>query len=183
MSIRTEWINRVCEERLFRLGFLIPGPPEKRTVLMSAEINNLVSGPWEHSEMGERCARLRADLEYVLAGEPLTVCLEPGKGRKYHQIGLLDPPQDFMFDLRSVEKPSLRVTLHFAEKDVLIAFLCAPRSRRVSWLHRLPLLDFRSKEWRKAIMETHALWGELFPNHRPHSGDNVRDFLSNAIVR
>jgi hypothetical protein len=183
MSIRTEWIKRVYEGRLFRLGFLIPGPPERRTVLMSAEINKLVSGPWESNPMGNRCARLRADLEYVLAGDPLTVCWAPGKGRKYHQIGLLDPPQDFMFDLRSLDEPGLRVTFHFAEKDVLVAFICSPRSVRVPWLHRLPLLDMKSKGWRNAIMETRALWGELFPGHQPHSGDHIDDLLTNAIVR
>jgi hypothetical protein len=122
-------------------------------------------------------------LESILAGDPLTVCWEPGKGRTYHQIGLLDPPQDFMFDLRSVDEPGLRVTIHFAERDVLVALLCSPRSVPVPWLHRLPLLGRRSREWRGAIMETHALWGELFPGYRPHSGDHVDDLLSNAVVR
>jgi hypothetical protein len=183
MSIREEWIARVGEGKLLKLGFLIPGPPERRTVLMSAEINNLVSGPWGDVAKGDRCARLRANLENIVSGARLTVCWEPFKGRPYHQIGRLSPPQDFMFDIRCGEDPTLRVTFHFAERDVLVTHLCSPRSYRVSWLDRLPLGDRTSREWRSTIMESNALWRELFPGYRPHSGDHIDDLLSNADLR
>jgi len=39
---------------------------------MSPEVNALVNGPWENNLMGDRCARLRADLENILAGSRLT---------------------------------------------------------------------------------------------------------------
>src|ERR1019366_3467007 len=100
----------------------------------------------------------------------------------HHQIGRLSPPQDFMFDIRSIEKPGLRATFHFAERDVLIIHLCSPRSLPVPWLQRLPLGGRLSREWQNAIMESNALWGELFHGHRPHSGDHIDDLLSNAIL-
>jgi hypothetical protein len=182
MSIRDEWLARVKESRLFKLYYLIPGPSERRTVLMSAEINKLVSGPWESTLMGDRCARLRATLENIMSGAALTVCWDPFEARGHHQIGRLHPPQDFMFDIRSVDKPALRATLHFVEKDVLIVHLCCPRSLPVPWLRRLPLGDRYSREWRDAIMESNALWGGLFPGFRPHSGDHINELLSNAVL-
>lgn len=182
MSIRDEWLARIGEGRLFKLCYLNPGPPERRTVLMSAEINRLVSGPWESTLMGDRCARLRANLENIMSGARLTVCWDPFKARDYHQIGRLHPPQDFMFDIRSVDQPGLRATFHFAEKDVLIVHLCSPRSLPIPWLRRLPLGGRGSRAWRDATMESNALWGELFPGFRPHSGDHIDDLLSNAVL-
>ena len=182
MSIHDEWMARVREGRLFKLDFLIPGIQERRTVLMSPEINRLVTGPWNSVLMADRCARLRVDLESILGGERQSVCWTPFKGRTYHKIGRLDPPQDFMFDLRSVDEPGLRLLFHFAERDVLVAHLCSPRSVPVSWLHRVPLLDRGSKEWRIAIMESNAMWGKLFPDYRPHRGEHIDDLLSNAVI-
>lgn len=182
MSIRAEWIARVQEGRLFKLGFLIPGPPERRTVLMSPEVNRLLTGDWANDLMADRCARLRVDLESILAGERQNVCWAPFKGRHYHKIGRLDPPQDFMFDLRSIDEPGLRLLFHFAEKDVLVTHICCPRRVPVSWLQRMPLLGGNSKEWRLAILESNAIWGELFPRHPPHTGEQIDDLLSNAVV-
>jgi hypothetical protein len=45
MSIRELWKRRVQDQELFKLGFLIPGPPERRTVLLSPTMNNLFAAP------------------------------------------------------------------------------------------------------------------------------------------
>jgi hypothetical protein len=182
MSIRDAWKERVEQGLLIKLSFLIPGPPERRTVLMSPEVNGLVSGPWAGEEMADRCARLRADLESVLAGDRQNVCWTSFKGRTHHKIGRLFPPQDFMFDLRSVDEPGLRLLFHFAEKDVLVAHLCSPRSIPIPWLHRLPLLGKNSREWGQAIMEANAMWGELFLGFRPCEGEQIDDLLTNSVV-
>jgi hypothetical protein len=181
--MRELWKKRVQDGELFKLGFLIPGPPERRTVLLSPDMNRLVSGPWEDTEMGTRCARLRAELENILAGEPLVVCWTPGKGREHHQIGRLHPSEDNIFDIRSVDpSPALRIICHFAEKDVLIAHLCCPRSVPVHWLDRMPLLGRQSKDWLRAITDSKSNWSTLFPGCEPHAGANVNDYLSNAIL-
>src|SRR5208282_5264540 len=128
MSIRDLWETRVRDRELFKLEFLIPGPPELRTVLMSPEIKELVTPPWVENEIGDRCARLREELENILAGNPLVVCWTPRRGREHHQIGRLEPTEDNLFDIRSVDPPpALRVLFHFAEKDVLVTHLCSPR--------------------------------------------------------
>ena len=168
---------------LFKLGFLVPGPPERRVVLLSPELNALVSEPWVDSLKAERCARLRADLENILAGERLVVCWEPFKAGKRHQIGRLDPVQDDIFDIRSMDpSPGLRVLFHFAEKDVLVLHVCNPRSVKVSWLSRLPLGEGSSKAWRKATAESRTRWTTLFPRYEPHHGDDIHDYLSNAVL-
>lgn len=177
------WKERIQAGELFKLDFLIPGRSEVRTVLLSPELHGLVYGPWENSPMGERCARLRAELENLLAGEPVTVCWTPGKARSDHQIARLDPAEDDLFDLRSVDpSPGLRVLFHFAAKDVIVTHLCSPRSVKVSWLDRVPLLDRKSKAWRNAIKESKATWSILFPGHAPHSGIKVDDYISDAVI-
>ncbi len=181
MSIREEWIAHIQNGRLFKLNFLIEGRPEKRTVLMSPEINTLVRGPWQNNLMGDRCARLRADLENILAGEKLTVCWEPFKARR-HQIGRLDPPHEFIFDLRSSDPPGLRVIFYFAEKDVIVALICSPRSIPIPWLKRLPLLGRESKEWHRAIRDCGIEWRNLFPKYAPLQGQSINDLLSNAVL-
>lgn len=179
MSIRPEYIGHVREGRLYRLGFLVPGRPEKRTVLMSQEINNLVSGPWFSDLMEDRCNRLRANLESILAGDRLNVCWEPYKGRPYHHIGRLAEQDEEIWDIRSVDRPGLRTLFRFAEKDVIVAFTCSPRSVPVPWHYRLPLIS--SKDWKRAKTECKRQWGILFPAHEPHKGTNLSDYLSDAI--
>lgn len=183
MSIRQIWEKRVREGELFRLEFLIAGGLHRRIVLLSPEMNDLVSEPWENDEMGHRRARLRADLENIMAGERLVVCWTPGKARQRHQIGRLEPLDDNIFDIRSSNPaPGLRVLFHFAEKDVLVAHLCSPRSHSVRWLARPPLAERSSKAWRRAIAESNQNWSVLFPRHSPHNGSHIDDYLSNAIL-
>lgn len=170
------------EKQLFKLDFSIPGSPEIRTVLMAPEVAKLVIPPWPNSIMGERCARLRADLESFLSGDPITVCWEPFKGKQYHKLGRLHPVHDGVWDMRSIDpSPGLRVLFFLAEKDVMIALRCCPRSIPVPWLHRALLGAWDSGEWRKAINECKAEWIRLFPNCRPLVRSTIDECLSNAV--
>jgi hypothetical protein len=180
MSIRQEWQRLVTEECLFLLD-PFPGDPSARTVLMSPEVKALIAGPWDDNVMGDRCARLLASLQRVVRGELLRVCLVPFKARSAH-IGRLDPIEDSVFDIRSSAKPGLRVFCRFAEKDVLVALTCAPRSVKISWLDRLPLGERYSKEWKRGVFECKQKWFELFPVHEPLKGDKLNDYLSKAIL-
>ena len=181
MSTRDEINARIEEGRLFRLKPLNEKDIKRRTVLMSQEINQLVTGAWLDGPMGARCARLRGDLENLITAEDITVCWEPFKGRT-EQIGRLAPVQDEVWDLRSQEKPGLRVFFRFAEKDVFVALTCAPRSVSVSWLSRLPLLDRHSREWREAIVECRTQWRQLSPAHRPITGSSADEYLTGAAI-
>jgi hypothetical protein len=180
MSIRELLKKRVQDGELVRLGFSMPGPPERRTVLMSPEISALISGPWKDVAMRDRCYRLRADLENVLAGFPLTYCDIPREAKDKHQISRLDPVEDNIFDIRSTDPaPGLRIIFHLAERDVLVLHTCSPRSVHVSWLDRVPLIN--EKLWRRAISESKTRWSILFPGCDPPGG-SIHEYLSNAIV-
>jgi hypothetical protein len=180
MSIRREWKDLVRQELLFELS-PFPGDPHARTVLMSEAINKLVVGPWDDQTMGDRCARLTAGLQGIVRGNLLKVCMTPFAARQA-QLGRLAPAEDSVFDFRSSERPGLRVFCRFAEKNVLVALVCAPRSVKVSWLDRLPLGDRYSKDWKRAARETLEQWSILFPKHDPVLGDNLDEYLTHATV-
>jgi len=183
MSIRVEINNRIAEGRLFRLRPHFRNDPNERTVLMSSEIHKLVSGPWPDGPMGIRCGYLRADLESFVANDVMTVCGDPFKA-KDAKMGRLYPIADEVWDLRSqAPRPGLRVFCRFAEKDVLVALTCYPRSVPVSWLNKLPLLGNSSREWRDAIVECRREWNVLFPAHQPLSGVDLSDYISNAVLQ
>ena len=178
MSIRKQWEGLVEQQMLFKLP-PYPGDRNDRTVLMSASINQLVVGPWDSNLMGDRCARLTAGLQGIVRGNVLKVCMTPFAARKA-QMGRLHPKENSVFDFRSVEQPGLRVFGRFAEKNVLVALICAPRSVEVSWLDKLPLGDRHSKDWQRAVRETLAQWSMLFPKHDPVLGDDLCDYLTRA---
>ena len=148
---------------------------------MSEEIALLVWGPWEDDLMGDRCGRLLASLQRIVRGELLQVCLVPFEAREA-QLGRLCPIADAVWDIRSREEPGLRVFCRFAEKDVLVAFTCAPRSVPVPWLARLPLGGGKSRQWKRGITECKREWDKLFPAESPVRGDRLEDYLSNAVL-
>jgi putative component of toxin-antitoxin plasmid stabilization module len=178
MSIREEWQKLVTDELLFKLE-PFPGDPRTRTVLMSKEIKELVEGIWE-GEQGSRCARLLVTLQNVVAGRKLVVNLDPYSAREAN-MGRLDPIENGIWDIRCRDKPGLRVFCAFLETDILVAFICSPRSIDVSWLHRLPLGIGESIEWDHAIAETRREWAKLFPADMPVTGDDLNEYLTNAV--
>jgi hypothetical protein len=184
MSIRDAIDNLLDEKpaRLFKLKPLNEKDSKRRTVLMSQEIANLVYGPWPDGRMGNRCARLRGDLENLITAKNIAVCWEPFEGRD-EQIGRLYPVRDEVWDLRSQDPhPGLRVFFRFAEKDTFVALNCSPRSVEVSWLNRIPLLGRTSRQWRNAMVECRAEWRRLFPTYDAHTGSNVNEYLTGGTV-
>jgi hypothetical protein len=180
--MRNEINARIQEGRLFRLRPINAKDQQRRTVLLSEEINRMVSGPWTSDEMGLRCGRLRGDLENLITAEFITVCWDPFKARN-EQIGRLDRVEDEVWDLRSQKpKPGLRAFFRFAEKNVFMVLTVAPRSAPVTWLSRLPLLDRESREWRNAIIECRTEWKKLFPAHEPIRGTHINVYLTGGLL-
>lgn len=179
MSIREEWQKLVDEEVLFKLEPAL-GDSEGRTVLMSKEVRDLVLEPWE-GDQATRCARLLATLENIVSGRLLKVCLKPFKARKA-VMGRLSPIENGIWDIRCQDAPALRVFGGFLERDVFLALICVPRSKRLWWLPRLPLGIGQSKEWKRAIAETKKEWAKLFPANFPVSGECVNEYLTKATL-
>lgn len=179
MSIRPEW------QKLLAEGVLSPiqpfwGDAHARTVLVSGELHALLREPWEDSERGNRCARLLATLQAIVAGRQLVVCLTPYQARKA-MMGRLHPLNDGIWDIRCQDRPALRVFCAFLERDVIVAFTCSPRSKAVDWIDRPPLGKGNSTEWRRAIADAKREWAKIFPAYRPVTGDYLNDYLTNAV--
>lgn len=182
MSIRDVIRDRIEHGQLFELGLVVEGDPVARTVLISAEINALLEGPWQDRSQRVRCGRLRGDLEAFIKGDILTVCLTPYRARSAY-MGRLDQPSDEVWDIRSRDpSPALRVLGRFVEKDVFAALTCSPRSKAVSWLPRPPLGDRHSREWVAAISECKSEWSKLFYQYQPYRGSDVHDYISENVI-
>jgi hypothetical protein len=181
MSIRAEWQKLVAErEHLWRLS-PFDGDPAVRTVLLSSEMEELLSREMEEGEEANRRSRLFASLQHIVAGKRVVVCMTPFKARKAH-VGRLCPIEDSIWDVRCQESPALRVFCRFLEKDVMLAMTCRPRSISVGWLGWLPLGDRNSKEWKDGIAATKREWERLFPTYVPVSGEDLDGYLSNATL-
>jgi hypothetical protein len=181
MSIRAEWQRLLAEGvYLWRLA-PFPGDPAARTVLLTQEMDELLSRTMEEGEEANGRSRLLASLQHIVAGRRLVACLTPFKARQAH-IGRLDPIQDSIWDIRCQDSPALRVFGRFVEKDVFLAVTCRPRSIEVDWLGWLPLGDRNSKEWKQGIEATKRGWEKLFPTYEPVSGENLDAYLSNAVL-
>jgi putative component of toxin-antitoxin plasmid stabilization module len=134
----------------------------------------------QEGEQGNRCAKLLATLQSIVAGHKLVVNLKPFSAREA-RMGRLHPVQDGIWDIRSRESPNLRVFCAFLERDVIVTFICSPRSKDVPWLHRIPLGIGESIAWKRAIAETKREWAKLFPADMPVKGDDLNEYLTKAV--
>ena len=181
MLIRAEWQRLVAEGKFLWKLSPFPGDPSARTVLLSSEMEELLSCEMDEGEEANRRSGLLASLQHIVAGRRLVVCMKPIEARKAH-VGRLRPIQDAVWDIRCQDSPALRVFCQFVEKDVLLAVTCRPRSIPANWLGWLPLADRNSKEWERGIAATKREWDKLFPTYLPVTGENLDDYLSNATL-
>jgi hypothetical protein len=145
------------------------GSPIVRLILVSDEIDELISGPWEEIEWEERCGGLRADFDRFIEGRLITVAARPYHARTAY-IAQLDQPRDEVWEIRSRDpEPSLRVFGRFAETDLFVA---------LTWSKRADLKGPDSREWRDAIEGCKAEWRKLFPTYPPKIGNNINDYIS-----
>lgn len=174
MSIRDEISNRCQEGKLRYLPVAIRGLPTVRYLFVTPEIFRLVeTGPWDGVAEEKRFGRLRADLDDFTRGAKLTVEWEPYEARAAY-FGRLDPIQDEVWDIRSRDpSPAIRVLGSFADCDLFVGLI---------WGWRKEWGDRNSREWRDAREQTKAMWRNLFPTYSPKRGDNLNEYLTNAIL-
>jgi hypothetical protein len=176
MSIRAEISRRVAEGRLKALSQSMPGPPDRRQIVVVQSVMDMLDGPWATPHQSRRAGEARALLENFLRGEQIVGRMPPSKD-VHTLIALLDPPGDNVWEYRvGNPRPGMRILGRFAEKDLFIA---------TNWVNRE---DFRdpvtgqddSRKWRDEIVRCKAIWNQLFPTYQPFGGNTLHDFISNA---
>jgi hypothetical protein len=179
MSIN-EWIGFLVQQRLlFELEPIFDSDPVRRPMFVSEEVHRLLEGPWPSTVAAQRCNQLRADLEGIVVGSEIGICVRPFEAKKTARMGLLDPVRDGVWDIRSQDpSPGIRVLGLFPETDTFLALIPASRSVSTNFIQRGPLGDRHSPEWLDIIAETKTLWRRLMPMWKPVTGDNPSDYLS-----
>jgi hypothetical protein len=152
-----------------------------RRLYLTPEIHALMSGPWHSEDWEVRCSSLAATLEAFVRGLLISVSLVPYEhGDAF--MGRLYAPADEVWDIRCRQSPGLRVFGRFLETDLFIATNFAPRSVPIDGILKTPLGDRKtSMEWDFCILNCQEEWARLFPSTPPVHGDQISDYLSNAI--
>lgn len=144
-------------------------PRVVREIFISEDIYTVAQPPWAQTQMGRRCAQMRAYLDAWTEGRRLTVSDNPYRKRKATNIARTDPVADQVFEFRCIDpKPGIRVLGCFADFDLFVA---------LTWNVRENLTD--DKAWRDEIERCKAAWRRLFNPYPPFSGAHLHDYLSN----
>jgi hypothetical protein len=174
MSIRDQ-IFSLCAGNDGRLVLVTPLLPvsHPRAIYATKELSDDIAAGATQTvgSTAYRIGLLRTDLDWFSAGELITV----GYGKEDAcRMKPLDPRNEEVWELRSRDpKPALRVFGRFAEPDVFIATHMAWRDVLGGW---------DSWEWAAEIRRCKAIWRQLFPTYPPHSGGNVRDYITNNVI-
>ena len=179
-SIRAAIRRHVRAGRLHALEMTDASDPVERVLVYTDQIKTLLEGPWAQTSCANRAARLRADLEAFVRGEPVSVCLRPYEAGAAF-LGRLAEPEEEVWDVRAREpNPALRLFGRFAAPDHFVAFDWRPRSK--PWNGREPLHDRHDPEWDAEKAKCLAQWERLFPKHDPVHGGTVYEYVtSNAL--
>jgi hypothetical protein len=178
MSIN-EWIGcLVGQNLLFEVEPTFDSDPVRRPMFVSEEVNGLLQGPWPTTAAATRCNQLRADLESIVIGDEIGICMRPFEADQA-RMGLLDPITDGVWDIRSQDpSPGIRILGLFCEIDTFLGLIPASRSVSTNFIQRGPLGNRHSQEWEDIIAETKALWRRLMPMWPPVTGDTPSDYFS-----
>lgn len=183
MSIRAEWQKYLRDGEIHRIEPLM-GDPCRRTVLVTPEIQELLTRPMEEGEEANRRARLLQTFQGIVSTRKLVVCMEPFEAERGTILGRLCPTEKSVFDVRCEASPGIRAFCQFIEKDVLFAMTCRPRGVHINWLGGwLPLGPRNSREWRNGIASALRIWPMYFPAHSPVKGDDLHAYLSDARLQ
>ena len=146
----------------------LPSAPAPRTILAPIELHACLIGPWETVKDEVRWNRVRADLDWFIGGH-LIVVSEDGYMKP------LDPEPDGVWEIACRNpKPSIRIFGCFTETNIFCA---------LTWRYRTPLGAKGSPEWAEAIRECKAEWRRRFLVYPPHTGVNIKEYISDDALR
>ena len=124
--------------------------------------------------------QLRADMESFVKGDVISMCFTPYEAEDEF-FGLLDPPGEAIWDIRSrTPRPSLRVLGMFPKVNTFVALDWWPRRRKLEWSDKEPLGDDQLR-WRLAIHECRERWHNTLPGEVPVAGMDVERYVTGDV--
>lgn len=173
MSIQSEIRKHVTAGDLFVWQHAIASQQCPRCILVDKEMyEGFDEEYWEEPKHSYRLHSLRADLDHYIGGGEVAVGWHPFDKDDSAFMARTHHIERGVWDIRSRDpKPAIRVFGAFAEVDVFVA---------LHWEYRTSLSTTR--DWFNAIENALVRWANLFPDHAPHSGDNLHDFFSDSAT-
>lgn len=162
MSIDTLISDSIADGRLFRLLPYKPSTRIARRICVSGSV-------WDYLNSDEiRAGYLHAELDSFIGGDNIVVSMLP-RNADTAFIGILEPPDDGIFDIRSrAPRPALRVLGAFARRDYFIGLV-----------HRERKVLRAEHDWDLAITECKREWQRCFHALLPLTGASPNAYLSN----
>lgn len=173
MSIQDDisyWLDPAHQE-LFPIMPRMDHSPVVRHLFGTADINRLVTGPWQDKAEEIRSGKLWEDFDRFTEGRLIVVDLtHPYTKPKSTYLSRLDPGRDEVFEIRSrYPKRGIRVFGRFAACDTLIL---------TNWEYRDQLEGPGSQQFLIEIRKAKAKWRHLFPTYDAFSGAAINDYIS-----
>ncbi|MBW7922627.1 MAG: hypothetical protein H3C51_11075 [Rubellimicrobium sp.] len=174
-SMRTMLADRVRSGDLALWEPQFPGDSHKRTLFITAEVNDgFDEETWHDASLAYRYGQLAGDFDRYVTGDTIPVGFDPYDKSDNAFMARIDPAEYGIWDIRSMApRPAIRVFGAFAEIDVFVAL--TTRLRR-------DLGSRASREWASAREDAIARWNNLFPGYPRLSGERIDDFISEKTL-
>lgn len=171
MSIRDAIAEAVERGDLVPLPHFLPGAVAVRHIFVTSEVWDFVGGPALPKELAKKAAEGRRMLDSFTAGNRIVVSLDPHQKPRHCQLSRNGPTHEGVWEFRIRDpQPQVRLFGCFAERDVFVALSVMAKSDLVGKL-AYPL----------AVADNASIWGGIFPNHLPVTGDDINAYLSGSF--
>lgn len=173
MSIRQYIGYQLKSGQLFQIFPRLMGAPVQRVLLANADVNRLVTGPWQNPREEIRCGRLWADFDRYVEGRLISVALDaPYTKPRTTYLARLDPERDDVFEIRSRDpRPGMRIFGRFADRDVFIA---------TNWQYREDLGGPHDRLFARERTSCLAEWRKLLPTYDSVKGTSINDYFNDV---
>jgi hypothetical protein len=153
---------------LFCLPPEFGGQETPRAVFVSAEVLDIVVGPWSGTWEGQRYARLRGLLDSFTEGDFITIAEDPFDKEATAILARVHPVQAEVWDFRCLDPiPGIRVFGCFAETDAFVA---------LTWDYRENIED--ASYWEEQVSRCREEWQKLFGGLAPHHAQELDEYVS-----
>jgi hypothetical protein len=164
---RQEILDRLLENQ--RLFDLTSGEEMPRYAYVSADIIAVVEPPFEDSLQGERLGRFRAWLDGFMDGAYLSVSEDPRGKPPETQLARVEEVEGEFWSIRVTEPKDTAGIRAFGAFHALNEFIA------LTWAMREDI----GADFDEAVGEAQERWEDFFGQVRPHSGDNLNEYLTN----